>query len=163
MKFRIELVEYENPQPTIAIRTMTTMDDLPETMGKSFMKLMKYLDELKVLPVEPPYVAYHNLDLSNFDVEMGFVLPKVIPAKDDMKIGEFRAGKYLSRVFKGPYAGMEHPYEEMFRWMEQRGYDAVGVYYEFFYNTPSQVTQEELLTRIVMPLKKYEGDKKDKN
>ena len=37
--------------------------------------------------------------------------------------------------------------------MSEKGYKPKGVYYEYYYNSPDEVPESELLTRIVMPVK----------
>ncbi|MDO9535730.1 MAG: GyrI-like domain-containing protein [Bacillota bacterium] len=41
----------------------------------------------------------------------------------------------------------------MFQWIAENGYEQTGVYYEFYYNSPEEVPESELLTKIVMPVK----------
>lgn len=152
MMFKIELIE-QNAQPVLAIRTKTSMSELPKVIGESYGRIMNYLNELGTQLVDAPYTAYYNLDMQNLDVEMGFPVGKVFPDKEGITAGEIPAGKFACCIYKGPYANMEQPYNEMFKWLEANGYESTGVYYEYYYNAPSEVSENELLTRIVMPVK----------
>lgn len=62
-------------------------------------------------------------------------------------------GETAKTLYKGPYSGMEQPYNEIFHWLGQNGYESTGVYDEYYYNSPAEVPEEELLTGIVMPVK----------
>jgi effector-binding domain-containing protein len=152
MMFKIELLE-QKAQPVLAVRTKTAMAELPKVIGESYGKIMGYLNELGAQPVDAPYTAYYNLDMENLDVEMGFPVAQVYPEKEDIKAGEIPAGKFACCIYKGPYAGMEEPYNNMFKWIEENGCQSTSVYYEYYYNAPGEVPESELLTRIVMPVK----------
>ncbi|NLI91460.1 MAG: GyrI-like domain-containing protein [Peptococcaceae bacterium] len=150
--FKIELLE-QQAQPVLAVKTKTRMEDLPRIIGESYGKIMGYMSELGEQPADAPYTAYYNLDMENLDVEMGFPVSKAFPDKDGVKAAEIPGGKFACSIFKGPYSSMEGAYNQMFKWIEENGYQSTGVYYEYYYNAPSEVPESELLTRIVMPLK----------
>lgn len=44
-------------------------------------------------------------------------------------------------------------YREIFKWFDEKDYQPQGVFYGYYYNSPSEVPVSELLTRIVIPLK----------
>ena len=152
MMFKIEVLE-QKAQPVLAIKTITNMSELPKVIGDSYGKIMEYMAELGEQPADAPYTAYFNLDMENLNVEIGFPVSRTFPAKDGIQPGEIPAGKFVCVIHKGPYAEMEKPYNQMFKWMEENGYQSTGVYYEYYYNAPGVVAESELLTRIVMPVK----------
>jgi effector-binding domain-containing protein len=117
------------------------------------MKIMSYLDELGEKPLDVPFTAYHNLDMKNLDVEMGFIVDKKLPDKDEMKAEIIPAGKSVIYMYKGAYDGMQKAYDEIMKWISENKYEFTGTYYEYYYNSPEEVTESELLTKIVLPLK----------
>lgn len=147
----IELSE-EKVQPVITIRTTTKLELLPQVIGESYMKIMAYLEELGEKPAFAPFTAYHNLDMQNLDVEMGFPVARLLPEKGDIKARELPPGKVVSSMYKGPYSGMEQPYNQMAEWIEANGYTPTGISYEYYFNSPQEVPESELLTKIVMPV-----------
>lgn len=149
--FKIELLE-QKAQPVLAVRTNTAMSELPKVIGENYGKIMGYMTELGTQPVSAPYTAYYNLDMENLDVEMGFPVSQIYPEKDGIQPREIPAGKSACCMYKGPYSGMEQPYNEMFRWIEENGFQPTGVYYEYYYNAPGEVPESELLTNIVIPV-----------
>lgn len=56
-------------------------------------------------------------------------------------------------MYKGPYAEMEEPYKYIMKWIEDNGCEPTGVYYEYYFNSPQEVPESDLLTKIVIPLK----------
>lgn len=148
---KIELSE-EKAQPVVTIRKTTCLELLPQVIGESYEKIMAYLAEQGEQPIFAPFTAYHNLDMQNLDVEMGFPVARLLPEKGDIKARELPTGKVVSSMYKGPYSGMEQPYNEMARWIEDNGYTATGISYEYYFNSPHEVPESELLTKIVMPV-----------
>ena len=63
------------------------------------------------------------------------------------------AGKKATCMFKGPYKDMAPVYDAMNKWMNENGYQPTGVVYEFYQNSPMEVQESELLTKIVFLLK----------
>lgn len=149
---KIELSE-DNAQPVLSIRMRTKLELLPQVIGESYMKIMAYLSELGEQPTFAPFTAYHNLDMQNLDVEMGFPVAKLLPEKDDIKARELPPGKVVSSMYKGPYREMEAPYNEMSKWIADNGYTPEGISYEYYFNSPQDVPESELLTKIVMPVR----------
>lgn len=151
MLFKIDLVE-QKAQPVLAIRARTNLTELPKIIGENYGKIMGYLSQLREEVSDAPYTAYFNMDMQDLDVEMGFPVAKVLPGHGEVQAGEIPAGKYVCCIYKGPYSGMEQPYQEIFKWIEQKGYKPTGVYYEYYYNSPADVPESELLTRIAIPV-----------
>ena len=149
---KIELIE-QKAQPVLSIRTRTAVEKLPDLIGPGYMKIMEYLQELGEEPAGVPYTAYYNHDMEDLDVEIGFPVGKKLPGKGEIKAGEIPAGKMVAAMYRGPYSEMNQPYDEMAEWIAERGYEPTGVAYEYYFNSPAEVPERELLTRIVMPVK----------
>lgn len=147
----IELVE-KNEQPIISVRTVTSVDQLPTFIGESFEKMATYLNELGTYPSGVPFVAYHNLDMQNLDVEIGFPVTKAFPDKDDIKSGTIPAGQSIFCMYRGPYHELEPVYSEMAEWIKVRGLEPTGTAYEYYYND-LDFPESELLTKVVIALK----------
>jgi effector-binding domain-containing protein len=148
----IEVVETA-AQPALFVRTVTPVGNLPQELGKAFTAIMQYLGELGEQPANAPFTAYYNMDMEHLEVEIGFPVTKALPARGDIAAGEIPAGKKVTRMYKGPYMGMEPVYAEIAQYMEENGLEPTGVVYEFYYNSPCEVSESELLTKIVFLLK----------
>lgn len=139
-------------QPTLTIRTKTNVQNLPRLIGESYGKIVLYLKELGETMTDMPFVCYHNLDMQNLDVEIGFSVSKVLPEKENIKPGCIPEGYVAFCMYRGPYSEMETLYNEMVRWIDENGYQAVGTSYEYYFNG-SGFPESELLTKVVMPIK----------
>ncbi|MGB5822516.1 MAG: GyrI-like domain-containing protein [Proteocatella sp.] len=139
-------------QSTLTIRTTTKIEDLPMIIGNSYDKIAQYLKELGELMTDVPFVAYHNFDMQNLDVEIGFPVSEKLPERDDIKSSSIKEGIVAFCMYQGAYRQMESVYSEMAKWIEDNGYTAIGTVYEHYYNGP-EFPESELLTKIVMPVK----------
>lgn len=146
----IEILQ-KNEQFTLSIRTKTQVETLPMLIGECYGKMSAYLEELGEYLEDVPFVAYHNLDMQNLDVEMGFPVSKALPGKDEIKSGVIPAGKIVFCMFRGAYSEVEPTYNEMYKWIEDNGFKATGTAYEHYYNGPG-FPESEMLTMIVMPI-----------
>lgn len=140
-------------QPVLAIRTRTPVSALPQQIGKAYAAIAAYMQEQGETPTEAPYTAYFNMDMDDLDVEMGFPVPRALPAKGDIKPGVIPAGKQAVAMHKGPYSAMEPVYKALAEWAVRQGFEPAGISYEYYYNSPMEVPEEELLTKVVLLLK----------
>lgn len=152
MFFDLKLEE-QAEQPVLSIRLRTTIENLPNAIGESFGAIMKYMTELGEKPANTPFVAYYTLDMQDLDVEIGFPLNRALPDHDAIKAGRLPQGQVVSCMYKGAYSDMEEPYKVIMQWIDDQGHKPTGVYYEFYYNSPAEVPESELLTKIVIPVK----------
>ncbi|MDR1629709.1 MAG: GyrI-like domain-containing protein [Oscillospiraceae bacterium] len=139
-------------QPTLFVRTTTQVEQLPALIGKSYAAMAAYLSELSETLSDIPYVAYHNMDMQNLDVEIGFPVARVLPAKGNIQAGLLPAEKVVFCMYRGAYGEMTPVYAEMARWTEDNALEPTGIVYEYYYNGPD-FPESELLTKIVMPVK----------
>ncbi len=140
-------------QPVACIRIRTSADRLPQVIGEGYMRIAQYLQEIGEQPAGVPYTAYFNLDMQNMEIEIGFPVSKPLPDTEQIKAGELPAGKVVSASYKGPYSAMESGYNEIFKFIAEKGFQPKGVYYEYYFNSPKDVPESELLTKIIIPLK----------
>lgn len=148
----IELL-HQAEQPTIVIRTRTKVEHLPMLIGESFAKLSSYLEEQDQILSDVPFVAYHNMEMQDLDVEIGFPVAQPLLAQGDIVPGTIPGGLRIFCMYRGPYQDMGHLYIEMQEWMTAHGYLPAGPVYEQYYNGP-EFPERELLTRITMRVRK---------
>ncbi|WP_322787253.1 GyrI-like domain-containing protein [Peptoclostridium acidaminophilum] len=143
----------QNEQPTLVIRVRTKVENLPCLIAESYGKLCAYMEELGEIVSDLPFVAYHNMDMQDLDVEIGFPVANPLPGKGDIKPGTIPEGTRIFCMYRGPYEEMAPIYEEMQKWMYENGYASAGPVYENYYNG-TDFPAHELLTRIVMMVRK---------
>lgn len=152
MDYKIELKE-ETAQPVLAVRFRSSVEELPCQLGKIYGNIINYIQKSGGTTPLMPYVAYFNLDMQDLDLEAGFTLTAAIPGAGEIYACEIPAGKQVTCTHQGPYAASEKAYSEMATWMQKNQCTPTGVAYEFYLNSPEEVPENELLTRIMFPLK----------
>lgn len=140
-------------QLTLSIRTRAAVQDLPQVLGKAFGAIAQYLGELGRQPAGPPFVAYHNMDMQDLDVEIGFPVPGKLPGRDDIKASEIPGGRAATCLYVGPYSDIGPAYNALSQWMKENGHEPTGVAYEMYLDDPDQTPPEELKTQILFPLR----------
>ncbi len=109
---------------TLSIRAFTSAEKLPEELGRAYHTIIEYLISIGESPSDAAFACYHNMDMQNLDVEMGLIVARALPEKDDIKPGEISEGKQLSYVHKGPYRELESVYKAMM----QCGYSGASIH-----------------------------------
>ena len=152
MEFKYEIVDAK-PISVISVRKRTSVSELPKELGKAYGSIVNYLTGLGETPMGPAFAAYHNMDMNDLDVEMGFPLENVVEGTEELVVKEIPGGKQISCVHTGPYDAMEPTYSELMQYMAENGLEPTGVAYEFYYNGPEEVSPKDLVTKIMFPLK----------
>jgi effector-binding domain-containing protein len=152
MGYQFELTE-EKDRPVLSIRTRAAVGDLPREFDRAYGLIAQYLEELDEKTEGPAFAAYYNMDMEDLDLEIGFLVPKPIPGKGAILESKIPGGKQASYLYKGPYSGMEPVYDALAVWVAEQGLTPTGASYEFYYNSPDEVPESELLTKIIFPLK----------
>lgn len=138
-------------QPVIMIRTRAKVEDLPMLIGESYGKMAAYLKATGEFLSEVPYVAYHNMDMRNLDVEIGFPVARALPGQEDIHPRIIPGGKAVYCLYQGAYSDMEPLYGEIFEWIAKNNYTPSGAFYEFYYNGP-EFPENLLLTKVLVPV-----------
>ncbi|MFX0037087.1 MAG: GyrI-like domain-containing protein [Candidatus Hermodarchaeota archaeon] len=138
---------------TLAIRTRSPVQNLPQLLGQSYGAIMEYLGQLGESPTGHPFVIYYNLDMQDLDIEIGFPVSKKFPDKESVKSSEIPAGKYASAVHIGAYSEMESVYNALYQWVQDKGHETKEFAIELYYNDPNEVGWENTQTEVQLPLK----------
>ncbi|QGG48331.1 GyrI-like domain-containing protein [Heliorestis convoluta] len=122
---------------------------MPALFGKAYEAIFQHLLEIGEKPAGIPFGAYYNMDMDNLDIEIGVPVSKQFSGKGDIQASEIPASHQVSYLYKGPYKDSASVYEAMQKWTMENAYSPTGVVYEFYYNSPLEVPESELLTKIV--------------
>ena len=139
-------------QPIVSIRARAGEDDLSGVIDDCYAEIAAYLDELGELVCDAPFVAYHNQNMMDLDLEVGFPVSRTLPERGGIKAGSIPAGRMIFSIFRGPYHGIGALYEEMSEWMEDNDLEPLGVAYEYYYNG-REYSEDDHLTKVLMPVR----------
>ncbi len=152
MSYIFQIVETEK-QPVLSVQTTTSAVNLPSVVSKVYGSILNYISESGEEPLGPAFIAYYNMDMENLTVEIGFPVAKEIAGKGDVMLRYIPAGKKATGFHKGAYQEMSPLYEKLAAWINQKGYEPTGVVYEYYYNSPQEIPESELLTKVEFLLK----------
>jgi hypothetical protein len=79
------------PQPTLSVRTRSSVQALPQVLGPAWGAIMQYAGRLGVQPSGPPFVAYHNMDMQDLDLEIGFPFAQQLKGEGETGVLKERA------------------------------------------------------------------------
>ena len=151
MTYQFELRERQ-PQPTLVIRTRSSVQDMPQVLGQAWGAVMQYAGQAGHQPSGAPFVAYHNMDMQDLDLEIGFAFAQKLNGEGEVLAGEIPGGKAAGCVHVGPYDQLPATYSALMKWMEANGHTPCGAAYESYLNDPHNTPPEELQTDIFFPL-----------
>lgn len=151
MAFEIKMEETK-AQPTLIVKKNIPVTELLHILGATFMAIINHIWALGEQPAGDAFVGYFNLDMDNLELEIGFPVAKPLPGKGDIVAGTIPAGKQVTCLYKGPYMQMPAAYQAIQDWIAAHGHTPVGPVYECYLNSPEEVPESELLTRIVFPV-----------
>jgi effector-binding domain-containing protein len=137
----------------LVVRTVTSIQNLPQMIGSSYHKIMALMGEYGEQPADMPFVAYYNMDMQKLEVEIGFPTAKPLPGREDVQAVVYPAVEVATCMHAGPYDAMVPTYEALTAWIAAQGREPSGVVFEYYLNDPAEVGEEKLLTRIEMLLK----------
>lgn len=146
-------IEETGQQPMLCIRKTVAVTKLPQILGEVYGKVVDHIARQGVQPLGPAIIGYFNMDMENLELEIGFPVQEPLAGNDEIVLTYIPAGKKATGFHKGPYQDLAKTYDAMSRWMAEKGYEASGVVYEFYFNSPGEVPETELLTKINFPLK----------
>ncbi len=152
MSYLLQIVETEE-QPVLSVKTTTSVSNMPNVVGRVYGSIVNYIVEKGEEPIGPAFIAYYNMDMENLIVEIGFPIAKKIEGKDDIVLRYIPAGRKATGFHKGPYGEIGPLYEQLTKFVSERGYEPTGVVYEYYYNSPEVIPESELLTKVEFLLK----------
>ncbi len=141
------------PQTSLVIRTRTSLQNLPETIGIAYGIIGKYIGEVNAKCTGVPFVIYYNMDLNDLDVEIGFPVAEKYAVKENIKSSEVPGGKVMMVTHIGPYNELEKTYKEAMAYISENKIATAGIVCESYPNDPGVTPPAELQTDIMFYLK----------
>lgn len=149
MSFEITLAE-QSALPALMVRRRSSVENLPATLGQAYGEIMEHGAKTGASVVGPAFVVYHNMDMTDLDLEIGFICDSKPQGNETVLSGEIPKGCYVTAVHIGPYPAMAPLYEAMSSFIGEKGLIPTGEAIEFYYNSPMEVPESELKTKILM-------------
>ncbi|NLW70121.1 MAG: transcriptional regulator [Eubacteriaceae bacterium] len=137
-------------------KTIDFMKDYSQFAAYALEKTEKYLKNIGEEPAGAPMVCFHNMELENLDLEVGFPVAfggESFKAEGDLKVVEIPSMWALCAIDRGPYELQDPTLEAIFAEIQKGGYQmAGGIYYQYLNDT--ERPEEEYLTFMFVPIVK---------
>jgi effector-binding domain-containing protein len=135
-------------QSSLSIRLRTNSEALPEIFAKGYAAIAKYLEQYNGEITGAPFAIYYNLDMRHLDVEFGLPVSVSLSGIDNIRPSQTPSGKSVTCLHIGPYIDIESSYRALTEWIKDYGYEATGIAYEVYLNTPVDTEPEKLNTQV---------------
>jgi effector-binding domain-containing protein len=137
----------------LMIRKITSIQNMPSVLGECYREIMQYVREIGAKEPIESFVIYHNMDMSNLEIDIGFTVPKKLPDKGHIKMSSIRAGKYVTALHEGPYDTLTNTYNELTAFVQEKELVVEDWVYEVYLNNPMDNPNEPPRTMIYFPVK----------
>ena len=153
MNYQCKIIDEKVGHNVLTIKRNTTVEAMPKVLSECYSRIKGYLNGIGEIPAGAPFVAFHNDDVDNMEIEVGLTVRKgIMGNKKDIVSREIPGGKKVSCVHIGPYGEMKPNHDTIKRWMEENNYKPKGVSYEFYVDDPLETAGGKLQTKVVFPL-----------
>ena len=142
-----------NEKLALMIRKNTPVQNMPEVLGASYREIIQYVKDVGAKEPIESFVIYHNMDMSNLEIDVGFTVSERLPGRGYIKMSSIPAGKYAVALHEGPYDTLTNTYNELVDFVEKEGFEVDDWVYEVYLNDPTENPEEAPRTMIYFPLK----------
>lgn len=131
--------------------TIDFMQDYAAFVGKALDEAQAYLERTGKAPAGGPLVCFHNTDLAELDVEVGFPVAEPLPGEGGIRGRVLPASRVATTIDQGPYEHQDPTLLALMAWVQERGLQPQGpIWYQYLNDTDRPETQ--FLTLMEMPL-----------
>ena len=150
----------EKPIPSFRVLSKREHGIYGKTIGKLIQEIMTEINSPEnrrnfVKITGPIMFLSHDAGFkeTNADIEVAIPITGRIAIEDTtVELKNLPACSAVSILFTGPYDNVGQGYQALFQYIEEKGYTMVGPTREVYLNHPGQVSNDELLTEIQIPI-----------
>lgn len=129
-----------------------------EDMGGLIGEVVEWMMKQDVEMAGPPYSAYYTSPAEvapeDMQYEMGVPFTGEASESGKVKIKILPSQQVLSAIHKGPYQEVGRVYEVLMNKVIEEGYQIIGAPMEMYFNSPMEVSENDLLTEVQFPVVK---------
>jgi len=141
----------QSDQFVLSVRESINFSSFPEFANKAFTEIERYVQRENILFSGYPFVCYHNADLENLDVEIGFPVAHLLSGEGKIVGKVLVSEKIVSGIFLGPYEESDILMNEINKWIIENGYKSKGKVFNYYLND-TQRPPSEFLLKIAIPV-----------
>lgn len=153
MPYTIETADLP-PQSFALVRRTTDIDHVGEVLGEAMPFVAGRVARAGVPIVGAPFVLYHDFDLEvEGDLEVCIPVPTGdVDLGNEVDVRTTAAAQSARTIHRGAYDEISSAYHALNAWMHEHGREQAGPPRETYLNDPQEVTVDEQLTQVDIPL-----------
>lgn len=135
----------------IGVKLSTTPMKLAKLTPKYLQEIKQKLTENKIDIIDAPVLIYYTMGYK-IDVAIGYPVKEKY-SLDEYEMFELESGSALTSIHEGPYMKLRKTYKKMTKYMVENNLEAKYLAYEYYLNSPENVSKKELRTKVVLFIK----------
>ncbi len=154
MNFEIKTKKFEDINVMYIFQSLS-MENIEE-MGKAFEKAAAYVMQHGG-EISGSFTLYGECTEEIMNMDCCIAVKKLLPESGEIKAKTVPGGEFTAActVHKGSYSELGKTWEGLMEWISKEGYSFDNKpMREIYINMPMQVPENELLTEIIIPIKK---------
>jgi len=147
MKFTIENV---SSRPVVGIREQTKMTEIGNKMGALVPELVTFAGDRVA---GPPLARWHTWEGDAGEMEVAIPVREPTAGTDRIQASELPAGRAAIAMHIGPYDNLKDTWTALGEWMKEQALEPAGAPWEEYLSDCDQTPPDQLMTRIVWPVR----------
>ncbi|MFP4060544.1 MAG: SRPBCC family protein [Bacteroidales bacterium] len=151
--YQVNLEEI-GPYTFIGLPYTTTMDEIGNSIGQAFGKLVNYIERNELQMAGAPFVMYHSWSDTAVVMEPAIPVNKKVNAEESYHVGELHEMEAAVIDYYGAYDKIGIAHETMDEWLASNHREHGGPVMEVYKTDPiSEPDTTKWLTKVIYPLK----------
>ncbi|MCY1140089.1 helix-turn-helix domain-containing protein [Actinoplanes sp. Pm04-4] len=148
--YRISLIERKPPVPldisvrdlptvhALVIRRRVTRDEIATALSETLPAVFDYAQQNGLAIAGPPFTRYPEVGLGSLVIEAGITIaaPPPTAPTDGIEALVIPAGQAAVAIHRGSYDNLSESYQQIEKWMRDRGLSAAGAPWETYLTDP---------------------------
>lgn len=139
-------------QTVLVAGRRSPISEMATSMSEAFGSVMTHVAASGAQVVGRPFALYPEMPGEEVTYLVGVPVAPGAAAGPGVELQELPATEAAALRYAGPYADMGPSWARLLAWVESSGRRPAGPMREVYLNDPHEVTPDELLTDLIVPL-----------
>jgi effector-binding domain-containing protein len=142
-------------KPMVFIAGKATWTNAFQTLAGQFKTISAFLGKQKIKPAGPAMTIYIGANDYGFEYHAAMPLaeaPTNLP-RGTVTVGQTPVGKAYKFVYRGSYDAMDHFYEQVRNFLDEKRLERAGTYYEEYVSDPITTPADKLVVNVFVLVK----------
>lgn len=147
-------VEHVPERTVAAFRTNTSLRTIQADIGAGFGRLMQHMATAGGQPTGAPLIVYWDIidEETSGDIELCVPVAPGLAGGEEVEVKTLPAESVAFTIHHGAYSELGPAYHTLTGWISEHGHGMAGPPREIYLNDPTEVSEDEQLTRVEWPI-----------